>query len=119
MRNTVTSLSPMRLASKLCTIGAGIILALGLTLIVIFYVLNNTNNGPDAGPGRLITLFVSLIIAMLAVFFALVIYAIGALLGYLSTQNSTSEESIAHLKIKSTPEEDDMQLEITPLPKMQ
>jgi hypothetical protein len=119
MRNTVTSLSPMRLASKLCTIGAGIILALGIASIVVFYVLNNdNNNGPNSGPGIGVILFVALIIAILIFFFSLILFALGALLSYLSAPNITPEESVTHPKIKDVSEEGDAQLEITPIPKM-
>ena len=108
-----TSLSRLRLASKLCVMGAWAILAIGLTLIILFYVLNNVGNGPNSGPGVGYILFVALLIAMLSFFFFIALYAIGALLNYMGTPKSAPEEIVTPLKVKDIVEDGDAQLEIT------
>ncbi len=113
-----TSLSRLRLASKLCVLGAWAILAMGLTLVILFYILNNVGNGPDSGPGLGLTIFVALVIAMLSFFFFLVLYAIGALLNYMGTPKNTPEESVTPLKVKDIVEDGDAQLEITAIREM-
>jgi hypothetical protein len=119
--NTLNPLSRMRLAGKLCVVGAWATLALGFILIIIFYVLNNVDNGPNSGPGLGVTIFVALLIAMLAFFFFLVLYAIGAVLNYMSVSMSvsknTDEEVATPPRTRNLPEEDDAQLEITPIQK--
>ena len=113
MMKASSSLSRLRLASKLCVLGAWIILAMGLTLIILFYVLNNVGNGPNSGPGLGFILCVALIITMLSLFFFIALYALGALLNYMGTPKSTSEESVTPLKVKDVIEDGDAQLEIT------
>ena len=115
--NSTNPLSRMRLASRLCIIGAWATLALGITLIILFYVLNNVNDGQGGGPGIGVMLFVALIIAMLAFFFFLVLYALGALLNYMSAPKNILEEGLTPSRMKNIPEEDDAQLEITPIQK--
>jgi len=91
---------------------------MGLTLVILFYILNNVGNGPDSGPGLGLTIFVALIIAMLSFFFFLVLYAIGALLNYMGMPKNTPEESVTPLKVKDIVEDGDAQLEITAIREM-
>ena len=116
--DTLNPLSRMRLASKLCIVGAWATLVLGFILIILFYVLSNVGNGQGGGPGLGVLIFVDLTIAMLAFFFFLVLYALGALLNYVSAPEKAYEEGVTPPRMKNMPEEDDAQLEITPLPKM-
>ena len=111
----MNSTNRMRLASRLCTLGAWATVALGIALGILFYALNNVNNGPDSGPNVGIVIFVELIIAMLSLFFFLVLYAIGALLNYMSASKKTLEEGTIPARMRDLTEEDDTQLEITPL----
>ena len=113
--HSTNPLSRLRLASLLCTMGAWVTLVVGFILGVLFYALNNVNNGPDSGPGLGVFIFVELIIAMLSFFFFLVLYAIGALLNYMSAATVAHEEGVPPPSMKNMPEEDDTQLEITPL----
>lgn len=113
-----TSLSRLRLASKLCVVGAWTILAMGLTLVILFYVLNNVGNGPNSGPGLGFIIFVALIIAIVVFFFFIALYAIGALLNYMGTPKNIPEESVTPLKVKDIVEEGDAQLEITSIREM-
>jgi hypothetical protein len=52
---------------------------------------------------------------MLSLFFFLVLYAIGALLNYMSASKKTLEEGTIPARMRDLTEEDDTQLEITPL----
>ena len=107
--------SRMRLVSRLSVVGAWATLASGIILIVLFYSLNNVSAGPNSGPGLGVLIFVELIIAMVTFFFFLVLYAIGALLNYMSAPKVAHQEDMKPPGMKKLPEEDDMQLEITPL----
>ena len=75
--DTLNPLSRMRLASKLCIVGA-----------------------------------------WATFFFFLVLYALGALLNYVSAPKKAQEEGVTPPRMKNMPEEDDAQLEITPIQKM-
>jgi hypothetical protein len=108
-----TSLSRLRIASKLCVLGAWAILAMGLTLVILFYILNNVGNGPNSGPGMGFIIFVALVIAIVVFFFFIALYAIGALLNYVGTPKNTTEESVTPLKVKDIVQDGDVQLEIT------
>ena len=118
--NNMNPLSRMRLASRLCIVGAWTSLLLGFVLIILFYVLNNVDNGPNSGPGPGlgVTLFVAVLIAMLSMFFFLVLYAIGAVLNYMSVSKNTLEEGAIPPGMSNLPEEDDVQLEIISIQKM-
>lgn len=111
--NGMNPLSRLRLASSLCIAGAWATLILGFILIILFYVLNN--GGQSSGPGLGILIFVELIIAMLSIFFFLVLYGIGALLNYMGASKSTLEERATPARMRNQVEEEGTQLEITPL----
>ena len=113
--NNMNPLSRMRLASRLCIAGAWATLVLGFILVVLFYVLSNIGNGQGGGAGLGILIFVELIIAMLAIFFFLVLYGIGALLNYMGASKSTLEEEAIPARRRNLQEEEGTQLEITPL----
>jgi hypothetical protein len=116
--NSSNRLSRMRLASRLCVTGAWTTLALGFILIILFYVLSNVGNGQNEGPGLEIFIFVEIIIAMLSIFFFLVLYALGALLNYVSASKNVQIEGTIPARMMNLPEEDEAQLEITPIQKM-
>jgi hypothetical protein len=107
----------MRLASRLCIVGAWITLALGFLLVILFYVLSNPGGVQSGGPGLGILIFSELIIVMLSIFFFLVLYGIGALLSYIAASKSMLEEGVTSARVRNLQEEDGTQLEITPLQK--
>ena len=115
--NSRNPLSRMRLASLLCVVGAWATLVLGVILIILFYGLNNVGNGQGGGPGIGVLIFIELIIAMFSLFFFLVLYAIGALLNHMSVSKNSHEEGPTSTRMKNMPEDDDAQLEITPIQK--
>src|SRR5690242_12926962 len=116
--NSTNSLSRLRLASGLCIAGAWATLLLGLILAILFYALSNVGN-QGGGSGLGILIFVELIIAMITIFFFLILYGIGALLNYMGASKSTFEEGTIPARMRNRPEEEGTQLEITPLQKMQ
>ena len=114
----MSSMKPLfrlRLASWFCIVGAWAILVAGLFLMVLFYVLNNVGNGPNSGPNLAIVIFVELIIAILTFFFFLVLYAIGTLLNYVGTPKVDHQKDVPPSEMKHSLEENDTELEITPL----
>jgi hypothetical protein len=108
-------LSRMRLASRFCITGAWTTLVLGVILMVLFYILSNIGDAPDRGPALEVFIFVELIIVMLSFFFFLVLYALGALLNYMSAAKIALDEGATPAKMRNASEEDGAQLEITPL----
>ena len=84
-------LNRMRFASKMCKYGAWIILVAGLGFVV-FFVINNFSNdqgNPGAGPNfneLLNILLPVLLIALPTLFFFLILYAVAAVLDYLSAE---------------------------------
>ena len=104
-----TSLSRMRLAGKLCKRGAWIIAAMGLAVIVLFVISNLPNNQGNPGPGPdfnalFNTLLPALLIAILILFFFLILYAVGAVLDYLSTEKTPSVVDDERVEITSLSE---------------
>lgn len=104
-----TSLSRMRLTGKLCRRGAWIIAAVGLAVIIYldFFVIND--NGGQGGPGlNLNQLFISIAVALLMAipvfFFSLILYAVGTLLDYVSTEKNTQEANDERVEIISLPQ---------------
>ncbi len=106
-----TPLTRMRFAGKLCKRGAWAIAVLGLTVIVFFVISNISNNPGDPGTGlnfnQLVNILLpTFLIAILTLFFSLILYATGAVLDYLSDEK--------------TPQvvDDDERVEITSLSEM-
>ncbi len=112
-----TSLSRMRLAGKLCRRGAGIIAAVGLAVIVFLAVtvFYPSNFYPSNGPGdqassglnfnQLFNTFaIALLMAIPIFFFSLILYAVGALLDYMSTEKNTQAASDEGVEITSLPD---------------
>jgi hypothetical protein len=106
-----TPLTRMRFAGKLCKRGAWAIAVLGLTVIVFLVISNISNNPEDPGTGlnfnQLVNILLpTFLIAILTLFFSLILYATGAVLDYLSDEK--------------TPQvvDDDERVEITSLSEM-
>lgn len=102
-----TSLSRMHLIGKLCRSGAWIIAAAGLAVIVILvsssvssYLANSGQNFNDL----LNSLAIALVIAMPTFFFILILYAVGALLDYISADKNTLAANDERVEITSLPE---------------
>ena len=103
-----TPLTRMRFAGKLCKRGAWVTAALGLAFIVFFVISNIPNNQGNPGPdfnNWLNMLLPAFLIALPTIFFFLILYAVGAVLDYLSAE-------------KATPVVDDERVEITSLSEM-
>ncbi len=102
----LSPLSRMRFAGKVCKLGAWLIAAKGLIVIVLIYFVtigaNNGpgNNGPTPNDLFTIALFM-LIVAILTSFFSLILYAAGTLLIYMGTEKNTRQESDELVKITS------------------
>ncbi len=104
-----TPLSRMRFAGKLCKRGAWAIAVLGLAVIVFFVINNVSNNQGNPGPGPnfnelLNILFPALLIAIPTLFFFLVLYAVGAVLDYLSTEKTPQVVDDERVEITSLSE---------------
>ncbi|TMD59775.1 MAG: hypothetical protein E6I91_19730 [Chloroflexi bacterium] len=104
---TSTSLSRMSLAGKLCRHGAWIITAAGLAVIIflavtVFYPTNQASSGLDFKE-----LFnacaIALLMAIPIFFFSLILYAMGTLLDYVSTEKNTQEVNDERVEIISLP----------------
>lgn len=104
---TSTSLSRVHQAARLCRLGAWLIAAAGLVVIVflaitVFYPTNQPSSGLDFN--RLFTtLAIALLMAIPVFFFFLILYAVGALLDYVSTEKDTQEVNDEHVEIISLP----------------
>src|SRR5438128_10074828 len=101
----LTSLSHVRLAGKLCKLGAWIMAAMWLAVIVLFHIISNVSND-QANPGpnfnELFTTFtIMLLMAIPVFFFSLSLYAVGTLLDYISTEKNREEEVDEHVEITS------------------
>ncbi len=104
---TSTSLSRVHLAARLCRLGAWIIAAAGLAVIVflaitVFYPTNQSNSGPDFKQ-FFNTLAIALLMAIPIFFFSLILYAMGALLDYMSAEKTTQEVNDERVEIISLP----------------
>lgn len=111
-----TSLTHMRIVSKLCKRGAKIIAAAGLAVILILAVVffnliteNQQNQGPHLNE-LLVTSVIALLMLIPIFFFFLILTAMGAILDYLSADKSFIEQNIHVLNNDG--------VEITPLPKI-
>ena len=105
-----TPLTRMRFAGKLCKCGAWIILVVGLAFVFFFVINNFSNNQGNLGAGpnfiELLNLLLPvLLIALPTLFFSLILYAVAAVLDYLSAE-------------KQLPAVDDDRVEITSLSEM-
>jgi len=102
----------MRLAGKLCRRGAGIIAAVGLAVIVflavtVFYPSNGPGDQASSGLNfnQLFNTFaIALLMAIPIFFFSLILYAVGALLDYMSTEKNTQAASDEGVEITSLPD---------------
>jgi len=102
----------MRLAGKLCRLGAGIIAAVGLAVIVflavtVFYPSNGPGDQASSGLNfnQLFNTFaIALLMAIPIFFFSLILYAAGTLLDYMSTEKNTQAASDERVEITSLPD---------------
>ena len=104
---TSASLSHMRFAARLCRLGAWIIAAAGLAVIVflavtVFYPTNQSSSGLDFKQ-FFNTLAIALLMAIPIFFFSLILYAMGALLDYMSAEKTTQEVNDERVEIISLP----------------
>jgi len=104
---TSTSLSHVRLAARSCRLGAWIIAAAGLAVIVflaitVFYPTNQPSSGLDFKQ-FFNTLAIALLMAIPIFFFSLILYAMGALLDYMSAEKTTQEVNDERVEIISLP----------------
>ena len=86
-----TPLTRMRFAGKLCKFGAWIILVVGLAFVVVVVINSFSNNQGNFGAGpnlvELLNLLLpALLIALPTLFFSLILYAVAAVLDYLSAE---------------------------------
>jgi len=84
-----TPLTRMRFAGKLCKCGAWVTAVLGLAVIAFFVISNLSNNQGNPGPdfnNWLNILLPAFLIALPTIFFFLILYAVGAVLDYLSAE---------------------------------
>ena len=101
-----TSLSRLRLAGKACRSGAWLIAVLGLTVIVIF--IASTIASDQANPGQNFnewfnTAAFSLLMAILTIFFFLILFAVGALYDYISSEKNIQEVNEERVEMTSLP----------------
>ncbi|HLJ34893.1 MAG TPA: hypothetical protein VKU38_14640, partial [Ktedonobacteraceae bacterium] len=82
-----------------------------IAILAIYIVSNASFGGPDGGPtlnNELTTLAIAFLLAILVIFFCLILYAVGAFLVYLSpekdAQQSAEQESDEAVEIISIPE---------------
>ena len=104
-----TPLSRLRMAGKLCRLGAWIIAVAGFVAIILYVIVTFYNNQGNPGQdpnGQLTNYMVALLLAIPIFFFFLALTAMGALLEYVG------REQKAH---KAGDERDDERLEITSL----
>ena len=108
-----SSLSRMRAVSKLCRRGAWFMAAVGFAVIVYlnFFVING--GGDQGAPGLnlnqlLMSTALALLMAIPVFFFALILFAVGTVLDYMSAEKHIEEAS----------DESDEGVEITSLPQM-
>ena len=104
---TSASLSRMRLVGKLCRSGAWIIAAAGLA--VIAYGIFSSVSSYQANSGQnfndlLTTFAIAILIAIPIFFFFLILYAVGALLDYISAEKNTQAAKDERVEITSLPE---------------
>ena len=104
---TSTSLSHVRLAARSCRLGAWIIAAAGLAVIVflaitVFYPTNQPSSGLDFKQ-FFNTLAIALLMAIPIFFFSLILYAVGALLDFVSAEKTTQEVNDERVEIISLP----------------
>ena len=102
-----TSTSRVHLAARLCRLGAWIITAAGLAVIIflavtVFYPNGQSSSGLDFKQ-LFNTLALALLMAIPVFFFSLILYAVGALLDYVSTEKNTQEVNNEHVEIISLP----------------
>lgn len=99
-----TALSRMRLAGKLCRLGAWIIVAAGLAVIVFYIIITVSSNQENPGQnlnGQLTSYIIGFLMAIPVLFFFLALTAMGALLEYLSTERAPQETSDERVEITS------------------
>lgn len=106
-----TSHSRMRLTGKLCRRGAWIMAAVGLVVIVYlnFFVISNGGGGGQGGPGPdfnqlLMSFALALLMAIPVLFFALILFAVGTVLDYMSAEKHIEEASDERVEITSLPQ---------------
>lgn len=104
---TSTSLTHVRLAARLCRLGAWIIVAAGLAVIVflavtVFYDTNQSSSGLDFKQ-LFNALAIALLMAIPVFFFSLILYAVGALLDFVSTEKNIQEVNDERVEIISLP----------------
>ena len=109
----VTPLARLRLASKLCGLGAWLVLVTGLMVSICLFSATYTPDPSDASLRPLFTsLALSVFIGVLTFFFFLFLFAVGAFLEYIGTAGPGTQQSgqerkdnDAEIKITSLPEE--------------
>ncbi|GAC1354100.1 MAG: hypothetical protein NVS4B11_28860 [Ktedonobacteraceae bacterium] len=112
---TSKSLAKMRVASKLCKLGAWVIGVVGLVATVFYAVITIPAFRDQQGQNTVDYLSIILpffLIVVPTLFFLLILYAVGVLMEYIST-----ETKIAETKVVSE-EDDDERLKIVPIPEM-
>lgn len=105
----VTPLARLRLASKLCGLGAWLALVTGLTVTICVFFATYTPDSSDVSLRPLLaSLALSGFLALLTGFFSLFLFAVGAFLEYVGTAGLGTQQS--------RQQRSDAEIEITPLP---
>ncbi len=121
---TSTSVSKMRVASKVCKLSAWIIAALGIVAVVIYVstilpIIPYLRQGLGLSPYSYTT-YTSVITALFLIivptlFFTIVLYALGTLMEYIAGDTKPNEMERAEEEQELG---DDERLEIVPIPEM-
>ncbi len=99
-----TALSRMRQAGRLCRLGAWIIAAAGLVVIVFYIIITVSSNQGNPGQNlndQLTSYIFGFLVAIPVLFFSLILTAAGALLEYLGTQRNPQQENDDSVEITS------------------
>lgn len=99
-----TALSRMRLAGKLCRLGAWIIAAAGLAVIVFYIIITVSSNQENPGQnlnGQLTSYVIGFLMAIPILFFFFILTAAGALLEYLGAERKPQEANEEDVEITS------------------
>lgn len=118
---TSKSLSKMRVASRVCKLGAWVIAALGMIAVVLyafaivqlFSALRGYQGGAYQYGEANSMISVMFLIVVPTLFFSIILYAMGTLIEHIS-----SETKVAETTLLSEEEDDDGRLEIVPIPEM-
>lgn len=106
----LTPLARLRLAGRLCRLGAWLIIVAGLAVSICMFFITYNPDPYNLDPRQLLTsLAVSGIIAILVFFFFIFLFALGALLEYVGTTSGSIKQS--------SQERSDTEIEITSLPR--